>query len=57
MDKTYTLKDIEEILHVKERTLFRYLKEGLLKGSKMGGKWLFTNEDIKKFLASGRKKS
>ncbi len=56
MTKTYTLKDLESILHVKERTLFRYLKEGRLKGSKHG-KWLFTDEDVKEFLARGRSKS
>jgi len=55
MTKTYTLKDLEKILHVKERTLFRYLKEKLLRGSKHG-KWLFTDGDIKEFLASGRGK-
>jgi len=56
MTKTYTLKDLEGLLHVKERTLFRYLKEKRLNGSKHG-KWLFTDEDIKEFLANGRKKS
>jgi predicted site-specific integrase-resolvase len=56
MTKTYTLKDLEKILHVKERTLFRYLANGILKGSISGGKWLFTEEDIKEFLAKGRKK-
>lgn len=56
MTKTYTLKDLENILHVKERTLFRYLKEGRLKGSKHG-KWLFTEEDVKNFLAKGRNNS
>lgn len=56
MTKTYTLKDLEKILHVKERTLFRYLKEKRLRGSKHG-KWLFTDKDIKEFLAKGVKKS
>ena len=53
MTKTYTLKDLESILHVKERTLFRYLQEGRLNGSKHG-KWLFTEDDVKTFLAKGR---
>jgi len=56
MTKTYTLKDLEAILHVKERTLFRYIKEGRLKGSKHG-KWLFTDEDVKEFIAKGRPKN
>ena len=56
MTKTYTLKDLEAILHVKERTLFRYIKEGRLKGSKHG-KLLFTDEDVKEFIAKGRPKN
>ena len=55
MTKTYTLKDLENILHVKERTLFRYLREGRLRGSKHG-KWLFTDDDVKEFLTKGREK-
>ena len=54
MQKTHTLKDLEKILHVKERTLFKYLAEGKLGGSKGGGKWLFTDKDIEKFLKNGR---
>ena len=54
MLKTYTLQDLEKILGVKERTLFRYLQKGWLKGSKQG-KWRFTDEDIQTFLKAGRK--
>jgi len=53
MMKTYTLQDLEKILGVKERTLFRYLQKGWLKGSKRG-KWRFTDKDIKDFLKYGR---
>jgi predicted site-specific integrase-resolvase len=56
MQKTYTLKDLENILHVDERTLFRYLKKGILKGSKIG-KWRFTEADIERFLKAGRSKA
>lgn len=55
MKKIYTLKDLEKILKVKERTLFRYLSSGVLKGSKQG-KWRFTDEDIDNFLKRGKKK-
>ncbi len=53
MIKTYTLQDLEKILGVKERTLFRYLQKGWLKGSKLG-KWRFIEQDIKDFLKHGR---
>ena len=55
MQKIYRLKDLEKILHVDERTLFRYLVSDKLEGSKTGGKWLFTEKDIQKFLNAGRK--
>lgn len=55
MTKTYTLKELEKMLNIKERTLFRYLKKGLLTGSKVG-KWRFTDQDIKDFLERGRNK-
>lgn len=50
----YTLKDLEKVLGFQERTLFRYLKKGILQG-KMLGRWRFTDEDVKKFLAKGKK--
>ncbi len=53
MVKTYTLQDLEKILGVKERTLFRYLQKGWLRGSKRG-KWRFTDQDVKDFLKRGR---
>ncbi len=56
MKKVYTIKELKDVLHLGERTIFKYLKEGWLRGSKHG-KWLFTDEDIKNFLARGRKKS
>lgn len=55
MIKTHTLKDLEKVLGVKERTLFRYMQKGWLKGSKLG-KWRFTDQDIKDFLNRGRDK-
>jgi len=33
--KTYTLKQVSEILSVTERTLFKYLKSGKLRGQKI----------------------
>lgn len=55
MIKTYTLQDLEKMLKVSERTLFRYLDKGWLKGS-LRGKWRFTDDDIRKFLNAGKKR-
>ncbi len=55
MKKVYSIKELKDILHLGERTIFKYLSEGLLNGSKHG-KWLFTEDDIKEFLAKGKKR-
>lgn len=50
--KMYSLKDVMEMFKIPERTIRRHLKEGILKGSKMGGLWKFTEEDLKDYLKS-----
>lgn len=46
----YTLTDLEQILGVTHRTLLQYVKDGRIKGVKVGGKWRITEENLKKFL-------
>jgi len=45
----YTLKNIMNFFSIPERTIRRHLKLGLLKGSKIGGVWKFTNFDIERY--------
>lgn len=46
----YTLTEIEPILGVTHRTLLTYMKEGRLKGVKVGGKWKISEENLMKFI-------
>lgn len=46
----YTLKNIEEMFGFSERTLRRYLSKGILKGTKEGTTWKFSDEDVSEFL-------
>jgi hypothetical protein len=39
-----------EMLEISERTIRRHLKVGILKGTKVSGKWEFTSEDIENYL-------
>ena len=48
--KVYTLTEIEPILGVSHRTLLSYIKSKRLKGSKIGGKWKVSKENLRKFL-------
>ena len=44
----YTADEVADELRVSQRTLYRYIKDGRLKGKKAEGgrKWLFTRADI-----------
>lgn len=48
--KVYSLTEIEPILGVTHRTLLAYIKDGRLKGVKIGGKWKVSGENLKKFV-------
>ena len=48
--KYYTVNEVMDILKVTRLTIYNYLKSGKLKGNKVAGKWLFTEEQIKEFV-------
>ena len=48
--KVYSLTEIEPILGVTHRTLLTYIKDGCLKGVKIGGKWKVSGENLRKFI-------
>lgn len=48
--KVYPLTEIEPILGVTHRTLLTYIKDGRLKGVKIGGKWKVSGENLRKFI-------
>ena len=57
-DKTlFNIEEVQEILDVSERTVFRYIEEGELHGMKVGREWRFTQADIDAFLELRRKKT
>ena len=48
--KLYTVKDLVNILNISERTVRAYLREGKIRGRKIGLNWRVTEENLKKFL-------
>lgn len=48
--KVYSLTEMEPILGVTHRTLLTYIKDGRLKGVKIGGKWKVSGENLRKFI-------
>lgn len=45
----YSLQDLSEITGLTDRTLRNYLREGILQGEKIAGKWQFTPENFQDF--------
>lgn len=48
--KVYDIKELSEMLKMNIRTLQRYVREGKLKVSKVGRKYIITEENLKEFL-------
>lgn len=48
----YKLNDLIKMFSVPERTIRRHLKEGYLKGNKIGGTWRFDEGDINEYLGN-----
>jgi len=46
LEKLYTIEDVAEMTSLSAHTVRTYLHEGILRGRKIGGKWLFTMEDL-----------
>lgn len=44
----YKLKEVAEILHCSERTLYRWIKDGTLKAVKIGSQWRVSEEEVKR---------
>lgn len=49
--KTYfSPKEVANILNVHEKTIRRYLRDGVLKGQKLGGSWKISNEVLMDYM-------
>ena len=47
---TYTLAETAESLGVTPRTVQNYLSAGLIAGSKIGGRWAFSEKQIQEYI-------
>jgi len=53
MEKLYTVEDIAKITMMTSRTIRNYIKNGMLKGKKIGGQWRFTEGDVNNLMDNG----
>lgn len=51
--EVYTLKEIEDLLHVTRRTLYNWIKGGKLKAFRIGKEWRVTREALEEFTQTG----
>ena len=52
--KLYDIEELSKMLKMNKRVLQRYVREGKLKVSKVGRKYIITEDDLKEFLESQR---
>ena len=50
-EKLYTVADVAEVTGLTSRTIRNYLKDGTLRGQKIGVQWRFTEEEIRKLFS------
>ena len=51
--KLYTLKEVEKILKVTQRTLYTYIQNGQLKATKIGKYWRVKHAGLMDFVDDG----
>lgn len=50
MDKFYTVEEVALMTGLTSRTIRTYIKEGVLRGKKVGVQWRFTEEEVKELF-------
>ena len=55
--KVYELKEVCELLKINLRVLRRYIKDGEIKASKIGRKYIITEANLKEFLEKNEVKA
>ncbi|MDI6452978.1 helix-turn-helix domain-containing protein [Peloplasma aerotolerans] len=51
--KLYTIDEVAGILKVTQRTIYNYIKSGMLKAIKIGKYWRINHVDLERFLQTG----
>lgn len=53
--RVYTVPELVKLLQLTPQSVRKYLKEGRIKGQKVGVKWLVSEESIREFLMGENK--
>lgn len=52
-----SIREVQEMLNISERTIFRLIKTGKLTGFKAGRQWRFEESDIQDFIKRQREEA
>lgn len=52
----YTVEELSAMLHVTPRTIYAWIADGKLAGSRVGRRWLFTEKQVSDFLSASESK-
>ncbi len=55
--KILDIKEVQQMLDLSERTVFRLIKSGKLKGFKAGREWRFEESDIDDYIREQKKEA
>lgn len=53
MQKVYTTKEVASIFRVCAATVRKWVKQGRIQGVKIGRKWTFPEEEVKRVIKEG----
>lgn len=56
MQKTYTISEVCSILNKSKSTVYRYLKQNKLRGTKYKGRYQISEIELEKFITENSKK-
>ena len=48
--KIYNLDEVAKLLHINKATVRAYIKKGMIEARKVGGRWMITDEALKKLF-------
>ena len=53
----YQVEDVMKLLGVTRRTIYNHIRDGQLKGNKVAGKWIFTEEQLRNYIEGNNKEN
>lgn len=53
MKDNYTVQEAGQVLRISDKTVYRWIQSGKIKGRKVGQKWLISRQEINRVMGGG----